>query len=141
MNSVQNSIETLSSNMGANGSSGKNAQNNQDTQETQSQDTQQDEQSDQQIAEQTGQGDQGENAGGPDEASQETNGGTTPDPSTVQEELQGSSEDYYVVQKGDTLDLISKKLYGTTSETDAICRMNGLKDGNLIFIGQKLLLP
>ena len=142
MNSVQNSIETLSSNMGANGSSGKNAQNNQDTQETQSQDAQNsDEQSDQQIAEQTGQGGQGENAGRTDEASQETNGGTTPDPSTIQEELQGSSEDYYVVQKGDTLDLISKKLYGTTSETDAICRMNGLKDGNLIFIGQKLLLP
>ena len=142
MNSVQNSIETLSSNMGANGSSGKNAQNNQDTQEMQSKDAQNsDEQSDQQIAEQTGQGNQEENAGGTDEASQETNGGTTPDPSTIQEELQGSSEDYYVVQKGDTLDLISKKLYGTTSETDAICRMNGLKDGNLIFIGQKLLLP
>ena len=119
MNSVQNSIETLSSNMGANGSSGNNAQ----------------------IAEQTGQGDQGESVGGTDEASQETNGGTTPDPSTIQEELQGASEEYYVVQKGDTLDLISKKLYGTTSETDAICRMNGLKDGNLIFIGQKLLLP
>lgn len=146
MNSVQNSIETLSSNMGANGSSGKNtqqdAQNDRDTQEAQSQDAQNsDEQSDQQIAEQTGQDDQGESAGGTDEASQETNGGTTPDPSTIQEELQGASEEYYVVQKGDTLDLISKKLYGTTSETDAICRMNGLKDGNLIFIGQKLLLP
>ena len=132
MNSVQNSIETFSSNMGANGSSGNNAQ--QDAQNS-------DEQSDQQIAEQTGQGDQGESVGGTDEASQETNGGTTPDPSTIQEELQGASEEYYVVQKGDTLDLISKKLYGTTSETDAICRMNGLKDGNLIFIGQKLLLP
>ena len=146
MNSVQNSIETLSSNMGANGSSGKNtqqdAQNDRDTQEAQSQEAQNsDVQSDQQIAEQTGQGDQGESAGGTDEASQETNGGTTPDPSTIQEELQGASEEYYVVQKGDTLDLISKKLYGTTSETDAICRMNGLKDGNLIFIGQKLLLP
>ena len=132
MNSVQNSISKLSSNMGANGSSGNTAQ--QDAQNS-------DEQSDQQIAEQTGQGDQGESVGGTDEASQETNGGTTPDPSTIQEELQGASEEYYVVQKGDTLDLISKKLYGTTSETDAICRMNGLKDGNLIFIGQKLLLP
>ena len=80
MNSVQNSIETLSSNMGANGSSGNNAQ--QDAQNS-------DEQSDQQIAEQTGQGDQGESVGGTDEASQETNGGTTPDPSTIQEELQG----------------------------------------------------
>lgn len=59
--------------------------------------------------------------------------------STIQEELSG--EDYYVVQKGDTLDTISRKLYGTTGQADAICRMNGLEDGNLIFIGQKLLLP
>ena len=58
--------------------------------------------------------------------------------STIQEEL--SSEEYYVVQKGDTLDRISQKIYGTTGEVDAICRMNGLTDGNLIFIGQKLLL-
>ena len=34
---------------------------------------------------------------------QETNGGTHTDPSTIQEELQGASEEYYVVQKGDTL--------------------------------------
>lgn len=59
--------------------------------------------------------------------------------STIQEEL--SSEEYYVVQKGDTLDRISQKIYGTTGEVDAICRMNGLTNGNLIFIGQKLLLP
>ncbi|MGN1165316.1 MAG: LysM peptidoglycan-binding domain-containing protein [Lachnospiraceae bacterium] len=49
--------------------------------------------------------------------------------------------DYYVVQKGDTLDGISRKIYGTTGYVDAICRMNGLTDGNLIIIGQKLLLP
>ncbi|MRN26856.1 LysM domain-containing protein, partial [Romboutsia ilealis] len=24
---------------------------------------------------------------------------------------------------------------------DAICKMNGLTDGNLIYVGQKLLLP
>lgn len=143
MNSVQNSIETLSSNIGADHSSGENEQgdrqNAQDVQEAQNTDAQNG-QNDQQ-AEQNGQGDQGDDGNGAGEATQETNGETTPDPSTIQEELQGSSEDYYVVQKGDTLDLISKKLYGTTSETDAICRMNGLKDGNLIFIGQKLLLP
>ena len=139
MNSVQNSIETLSSSMGANESSGKNAQNDQDTQETQSRDATSG-QADQ-TAEQSGQDGQSADESGNATDTQETNGGTTPDPSTIQEELQGSSEDYYVVQKGDTLDLISKKLYGTTSETDALCRMNGLKDGNLIFIGQKLLLP
>ena len=52
-----------------------------------------------------------------------------------------SGEKYYTVQRGDTLDKISLKLYGTTDEAEAICKMNGLTDGNLIFIGQKLLLP
>lgn len=57
--------------------------------------------------------------------------------STVEE----MSEDIYVVVKGDTLATISKKVYGDIGHVDAICRMNGLSDGNLIFIGQKLLLP
>lgn len=50
-------------------------------------------------------------------------------------------EDYYTVQRGDTLDKISVKLYGTANHVEAICKMNGLTDGNLIYIGQKLLLP
>ena len=62
-----------------------------------------------------------------------------PEVSTIQEELE--VKEYYTVEKGDTLDIISQKIYGTTSETEAICKMNGLTDGNLIFIGQKLLLP
>lgn len=62
-----------------------------------------------------------------------------PEVSTVQEDL--GDEDYYVVEKGDTLDIISEKIYGTISKTDAIRQKNGLEDGNLIFIGQKLLLP
>ena len=64
--------------------------------------------------------------------------GTVPEVSTIQEQLK---EEFYVVKKGDTLDSISMARYGTTSQVDAICRMNGLDDGNLIFIGQKLLLP
>ena len=56
-------------------------------------------------------------------------------------ESQGDSEEYYIVERGDTLDNISRKLYGDTSGIDAICRMNGLSDGNLIYVGQKLLLP
>lgn len=55
--------------------------------------------------------------------------------------MQEMSEDIYIVEKGDTLAKISKKVYGDISHVDAICRMNGLSDGNLIFIGQKLLLP
>ncbi len=47
----------------------------------------------------------------------------------------------YIVQKGDTLATISQKTYGDANHVDAICKMNGLEDGNLIYIGQKLLLP
>lgn len=47
----------------------------------------------------------------------------------------------YVVESGDTLAIISQKSYGDVSHVDAICRMNGLTNGNLIYIGQKLLLP
>ena len=65
--------------------------------------------------------------------------GTVPEISTVQEQL--GAEEYYEVVKGDTLDRISEKVYGDASHVDAICRMNGLSDGNLIYIGQKLLLP
>ena len=47
----------------------------------------------------------------------------------------------YVVEKGDTLAIISRKMYGDLTHVDAICRMNGITDGNLIYVGQKLLLP
>jgi len=65
--------------------------------------------------------------------------GTVPEVSTIQEQLR--EENYYTVEKGDTLDSISIKTYGNSGKVDEICRMNGLEDGNLIFIGQKLLLP
>ena len=47
----------------------------------------------------------------------------------------------YVVKKGDTLETISREQYGDVYHVDEICKLNGLDDGNLIFIGQKLLLP
>lgn len=49
--------------------------------------------------------------------------------------------DVYTVQKGDTLASISKRIYGDSSKIDAICKVNGLENGNLIYIGQKLVLP
>lgn len=51
------------------------------------------------------------------------------------------SDGVYVVEEGDTLAIISKKMYGNTSHIDAISKMNGLTDGNLIYVGQKLVLP
>lgn len=48
---------------------------------------------------------------------------------------------FYIVEKGDTLEKISMKAYGDMKHVGAISRMNGLKNGDLIYIGQKLLLP
>ena len=59
----------------------------------------------------------------------------------ITEENEGENDDIYVVEKGDTLAIISKKMYGDVSHVDAISRMNGLQNGNLIYIGQKLILP
>lgn len=59
----------------------------------------------------------------------------------IQEQETSGGEEYYVVQRGDTLATISRKVYGDTSYVDAIARMNGLTNGDFIYIGQKLLLP
>ena len=82
------------------------------------------------------------------EESPEDEQGAAQDGAEPQEELSRAAaeagldeEDFYIVEKGDTLDSISIKIYGDASHVEAICKMNGLTDGNLIFIGQKLLLP
>ena len=72
-----------------------------------------------------------------DTSSAEEEKTSEPAASTMQE----MTEDIYIVEKGDTLAKISKKVFGDSGHVDAICRMNGLSDGNLIFIGQKLILP
>ena len=61
------------------------------------------------------------------------------------EQGEGSEESFgdgiYEVQQGDTLATISRKAYGDVSHVESICQMNGITDGNLIYVGQKLLLP
>lgn len=56
-------------------------------------------------------------------------------------ETNTTAENSYIVRKGDTLASISREKYGSTSYVERICKLNGLEDGNLIFVGQKLLLP
>lgn len=56
-------------------------------------------------------------------------------------ETAATVENSYVVKKGDTLASISREKYGSTAYVEKICKLNGLEDGNLIFVGQKLLLP
>ena len=61
--------------------------------------------------------------------------------SASQSSGENGSNGVYVVVKGDTLAIISRKMYGDITHVDAICRMNGIEDGDLIYVGQKLLLP
>ncbi len=75
------------------------------------------------------------------ESTEETGGSAENMPEAFATLEQLSETDFYVVKKGDTLDTISIDVYGDRGHVDAICKMNGLKDGNLIYIGQKLLLP
>ena len=67
------------------------------------------------------------------------NGTDSSDENTASEET--GSNGVYIVEEGDTLAIISRKMYGDVDHVDAICRMNGIADGNLIYVGQKLLLP
>jgi len=48
---------------------------------------------------------------------------------------------YYIVQKGDSLVSISRKIYGTPDKADKLCELNGIDDMDKIYVGQKLQLP
>ncbi len=48
---------------------------------------------------------------------------------------------YYVVKNGDTLAGISYKLYKTYTKVKKIMELNGIEDQDLIYVGQKLIVP
>jgi nucleoid-associated protein YgaU len=48
---------------------------------------------------------------------------------------------YYIVQQGDTLASISRKMYTTDQYTAQIAKANELENENEIYIGQKILSP
>lgn len=54
--------------------------------------------------------------------------------------VSGSTREY-TIRKGDTLTSISKSYYGTIAKVDEICRLNGISADDIIYAGQKILLP
>ena len=48
---------------------------------------------------------------------------------------------YYIVQPGDKLELICKKIYRTTAMMDKLREVNDIEDADKIYAGQKLILP
>lgn len=48
---------------------------------------------------------------------------------------------YYIVQKGENLAAISRKIYGDTARMEEICAKNSIENSDQIYAGQKLILP
>lgn len=79
--------------------------------------------------------------GGKSEDAGTAGGGTDGSSQILAAPGENGSDGVYIVEEGDTLAIISRKMYGDVTHVDAICKMNGITDGNLIYVGQKLLLP
>ena len=47
----------------------------------------------------------------------------------------------YTIVQGDTITRISIKNYGNTNMIDEICQLNHMSEEDLIYPGQKILLP
>ena len=47
----------------------------------------------------------------------------------------------HIVGKGETLESISRSIYGTTSMVNEICKKNNITNPDAIFVGQEILLP
>ena len=60
---------------------------------------------------------------------------------TTTEENPYLAQGYYIVEQGDKLTDISKKVYGNDTMVQAICEKNHIEDIDLIKAGDKLLLP
>ena len=60
---------------------------------------------------------------------------------TMTEPQQYLSQGYYIVQKGDSLVGICKKIYQTTAMMEKICEKNGISHPDEIYEGQYITLP
>ncbi|NCB93477.1 MAG: LysM peptidoglycan-binding domain-containing protein [Clostridia bacterium] len=47
----------------------------------------------------------------------------------------------YIIQRGDTLTSICRNYYGTIARIDEVCQLNGISAEDIIYAGQKLVLP
>jgi LysM repeat protein len=54
---------------------------------------------------------------------------------------QAAAQGSYVVQRGDTLSSISKRVYGSAGQINNICKLNNLNINDIIYPGQIILLP
>lgn len=86
---------------------------------------------------------QSEEPSQPEESAPQEKPAQSEEPSQPEESapVQSAVPESYVVQEGDTLLKISRRIYGRDDRIEAICSMNGIDDSDRILTGQKLLLP
>lgn len=72
----------------------------------------------------------------PSTGNESGNSGSTQETAGGQKEAR-----YYTVQSGDTLASICLNVYKSKDMMKKVCEVNGIKDGDKIYVGQKLLLP
>lgn len=102
-------------------------------QETQETDTDQGEQN------QTGEKSEDISASG--SADQEQSGQNEDEQEEDSSQVSGEIHPTYTIQRGDTITKISIKTYGSTEKVREICELNNLSVNDLIYPGQKILLP
>lgn len=86
-----------------------------------------------------------------EEADRRNDGEETGESETIEENSDQDEEEvealsrnvarYYKVEPGDTLYMISQKIYGDTSHVQRICELNQITDPDHIRDGQKIILP
>ena len=143
MKSVQNTLDKLSQNVSKTEEKDKEEEAVETLGDVQSSQEEEDERQ-----EETQEGDNQEgteeenNTTGEEEKPEDSNTGETlPSDTTEQETPTITTTKTYIVKEGDTLETICRNEYGNNTNIQKICELNQLEDGNLIFIGQKLLLP
>lgn len=158
MKSVQNTLDKLSQNVSKTEEKDKeeeavetlgDVQSSQEEEDEKQEETQEGDKPDEDVpGEGTQEGDNQEgteeenNTTGEEEKPEDSNTGeTSPSDTTEQEKPTITTTKTYIVKEGDTLETICRNEYGNNTNIQKICELNQLEDGNLIFIGQKLLLP
>lgn len=72
---------------------------------------------------------------------QETSNETTTDDVSTEETSASGNHTSYVIRPGDTLYQISIEKYGNMDAISEICKLNGLKENEIIYPGQVIVLP
>lgn len=65
----------------------------------------------------------------------------TPFPTQPEDESIGINVQIHIMAKGETINSIARKYYGSSDYAEKLCKYNGFTNPNLVQIGQKIMIP